>query len=82
MTFFFKHPCEKSTKSVAVIYQMKRFIKITGPAKEFWPANCSHRPETKAEVKQSILGVSGWLSQLSIRLQPGHDLLVCGFEPH
>ena len=27
------------------------------------------------------LGVPGWRSWLSVRLQPGHDLAVCEFEP-
>ena len=28
-----------------------------------------------------ILGAPGWRSRLSVRLQPGHDLAVCEFEP-
>ena len=28
-----------------------------------------------------ILGAPGWRSRLSVRLQPGHDLTVCEFEP-
>ena len=27
-------------------------------------------------------GAPGWRSRLSVRLQPGHDLAVCEFEPH
>ena len=28
-----------------------------------------------------LLGAPGWRSRLSVRLQPGHDLAVRGFEP-
>ena len=27
------------------------------------------------------IGAPGWRSRLSVRLQPGHDLAVCEFEP-
>ena len=33
-------------------------------------------------VMKRILGALGWLSQLSTWLCSGHDLAVCGFEPH
>ena len=31
--------------------------------------------------KQEKSGAPGWHSRLSVRLQPGHDLAVCEFEP-
>ena len=31
--------------------------------------------------KDCHLGAPGWRSRLSVRLQPGHDLAVCEFEP-
>ena len=31
--------------------------------------------------KYTLLGAPGWRSQLSVRLQPGHDPLVREFEP-
>ena len=33
-------------------------------------------------VKERLAWVPGWLSRLSVRFGPGHDLTVCGFEPH
>ena len=39
------------------------------------------RKDTKPEIKSSSLGAPGWRSRLSVRLQPGHDLAVCEFEP-
>ena len=35
----------------------------------------------KAILKKKINGAPGWHSRLSVRLQPGHDLAVCEFEP-
>ena len=32
-------------------------------------------------IKKLQLGAPGWRSRLSPRLQPGHDLAVCEFEP-
>ena len=39
--------------------------------------------ENRVEVPQKIKnrGAPGWRSRLSVRLQPGHDLAVCEFEP-
>ena len=31
--------------------------------------------------KHEMVGAPGWHSRLSVRLQPGHDLAVCEFEP-
>ena len=37
---------------------------------------------TKAMLtSESISGAPGWLSWLSTNFGPGHDLMVCGFEP-
>ena len=32
-------------------------------------------------IKSILIGAPGWRSQLSVQLQPGHDLAVCEFEP-
>ena len=32
--------------------------------------------------KNVSIGVPGWLSWLGVRLRLGHDLTICGFEPH
>ena len=32
-------------------------------------------------LKLKEIGAPGWRSRLSVRLQPGHDLGVCEFEP-
>ena len=32
-------------------------------------------------IKKMWHGAPGWRSRLSVRLQPGHDLAVCEFEP-
>ena len=34
-----------------------------------------------ANVDNAAIGAPGWRSRLSVRLQPGHDLAVCEFEP-
>ena len=35
----------------------------------------------RLKLKEIIEGAPGWHSRLSVRLQPGHDLAVRGFEP-
>ena len=37
--------------------------------------------ELVLQIKKTHVGVPGWLSRLSVRLQPGHDLAVREFEP-
>ena len=37
--------------------------------------------KTMYEAKIQYVGVPGWRSRLSVRLQPGHDLAVREFEP-
>ena len=32
-------------------------------------------------IMKLLAGAPGWRSRLSVRLQPGHDLAVCEFEP-
>ena len=32
-------------------------------------------------LRAEVLGAPGWRSQLSVQLQPGHDLAVREFEP-
>ena len=35
----------------------------------------------RVHLEDAIIGAPGWRSRLSVRLQPGHDLAVRGFEP-
>ena len=40
-----------------------------------------HSGSNSLVKKQEHLGAPGWRSRLSVRLQPGHHLAVCEFEP-
>ena len=47
-----------------------------------WMTDWIRIPYFSCPLKCTVGGVPGWRSQLSVRLQPGHDLVVREFEPH
>ena len=49
------------------------------PTSQRWPIHPPGPPIP--QLKKDLTGAPGWRSQLSVRLQPGHDLAVREFEP-